>query len=218
METFLFITIAVFIDVLFPGPNFVITSSIARKEGPKQALKLLAGILTACLIWCIFLFLGASFLFAKYPVLKTVIKTFGFLYVLRLSFDMIYINLKGLMKKNKENQIENNTNIKIPNKNYFSKGFITCILNPELSLFYMAMFARIFDAYGANNLIIMLYSFEFLLIQFVCFGFFIFIFSKSKTLDERFMRYFDLFLAILLGILLARLGKGLFFEIAHLFN
>ncbi len=210
MSSFLFITLATFVDVLFPGPNFIITSSIARKFGKNHALKMLFGILTACAFWCIFLFLGSLILFIKYPFLKLFIKIIGGIYIFRLAIKMIAVNLK----KRKENEKE----IKTPNNNYFLNGFINCILNPEVGLFYMIMFTRIIDEYGHNNFILFLYSLEFIFIQFICFYLIIEFFSRSGKILGKYIKFIDISLSVILIILLLKLSKNILIESSSYLN
>lgn len=216
MLEFIFITTAVFVDVLFPGPNFILVTSIARKFGKNRALSMLKGVLFGCFIWCVFLFFGSVKIFTEYPIVKIAIKLIGAFYILTLAIRMIKANL---IKNKQDLSIQNLESLEKNEKKYFINGLFNCLLNPEVGLFYLIMFTRIIDVYGFNKLILGLYSFEFIFIQFICFYTIIAIFSNSKKIIGNYVKYLDIALSIILIVLCIRLFYNCYFDLfSYLFK
>ena len=207
MNEFILITFAILADVMFPGPNFILCSSIAINFGYKKAFELIAGIILGCIFWCVFLIFGITILFAEYPLLKNAIQLVGGIYLLFLGFKMLIasINNKDILSlkiaKYRNNQSNNfKTRFKV-----FSIGFINCLFNPEVGLFYMVMFTRVIDVHGINYLWLFIYSLDFIFIQLICFIFIALCFAKMKNQVLRYLRYLNFGLSLILLYLAMKL-------------
>lgn len=193
------VILAVFADVLFPGPNFILCTSVAVNQGFKKAMRLLAGILLGCFTWCVFLIFGFVGLFVKYPILKDCVKFFGATYLIVLAILMLKQSIMEVFKRKLHKKNES-----IFDKLSKSKlglgtlGFINCILNPEVGLFYMVMFARVTDLYGMSYQILITYSVLFIVIQLLCFSVFIAFFAKLQNEIKKILSVLNVFLSLIL--------------------
>ncbi|MEN9781966.1 MAG: Leucine efflux protein [Pseudomonadota bacterium] len=206
MSDFLIITLAVFADVLFPGPNFILCSSIAINSGYKKALQLVYGIILACIAWCIFLIIGVVGLFKKYPMLKSGVKLIGGIYLILIGLKMLFVSIRGQdLFSIKLNNINSNEKKILGRYQNFAIGFFNCILNPEVGLFYMVMFTRVIDKYGVNYKLLALYSIDFIAVQLLCFVFIAMFFARIANKIYPYLRVLNVFLSFLLLYLSSKL-------------
>ncbi len=192
------VLLAVFADVLFPGPNFILCTTVTVNQGFKKAMRLLMGILLGCFAWCVFLILGFVSLFVKYPFLKDVIKTFGATYLIFLAVVMLKQSMSSALKKEVKKSESIFDKLSKTKLGLGMLGFINCILNPEVGLFYMVMFARVTDVYGISYDILAVYSCLFIAIQFLCFSAFILFFAKMQNEIKKILSVLNIFLSLIL--------------------
>ena len=131
-EVLLAFIMATFVLALSPGPDniFVLIQSIGN--GKKYGLAVVAGLMTGCLVHTTLLAFGVSALIKNSPVVFTAIKVFGAAYLLYLAI-MIYragdaIALNG--------NVENTKSV----PRLFRQGFIMNVLNPKVTIFFLAFF------------------------------------------------------------------------------
>lgn len=122
--------------IMSPGPNFFLTlrNSIAhsRQAGIYTAL----GLATGDFIHIIFWLIGIGVIISKSILLFNLLKWLGAAY-------LIYIGIKSLQaKKHQDNFVENNSS-KLKPFIAFRSGFLTCLLNPKVTLFFLALFTQI---------------------------------------------------------------------------
>lgn len=115
-----------------PGPDniFVLTQSITN--GKKYGLATVAGLMTGCIIHTTLLAFGVSTLIKNNDSVFLIIKLFGVGYLLYLS----YMVFKG----GNEIHIEKSKVSKTGLINLFKKGFIMNVLNPKVTIFFLAFF------------------------------------------------------------------------------
>ncbi|MCR6575269.1 LysE family translocator [Campylobacter insulaenigrae] len=132
---FFSILIVHFFGLLLPGPDFLLVSSYALKNGVKSALKASFGVSVAMSIWIILSVLGLSVIFHQFPFLQIILSSCGAFYLLYLAF-IIYKNAKnGKLKMQK-----------ISISPFFS-GFLTNLSNPKVIFYFASVFATFnFDA------------------------------------------------------------------------
>ncbi|WP_300022221.1 LysE family translocator [uncultured Maribacter sp.] len=123
---------ATFVLALSPGPDniFVLIQSVGN--GKKYGLAVVAGLMTGCLVHTTLLAFGVSALIKNSPVVFTAIKVFGAAYLLYLAI-MVYragdaIALNG--------NVENTKSV----PRLFRQGFIMNVLNPKVTIFFLAFF------------------------------------------------------------------------------
>tara|TARA_R110002051_G_scaffold56554_5_gene105283 strand:+ start:5626 stop:6216 length:591 start_codon:yes stop_codon:yes gene_type:complete len=154
---------ATFVLALSPGPDniFVLIQSISN--GKKYGLAVVAGLMTGCLVHTSLLAFGVSAIIKNNPAIFTFIKVFGAAYLLYLSI-MVYrggdaISIKG-DKINKKNLVS-----------LYKQGFIMNVLNPKVSIFFLAFFPGFLFSDTLSN-VIQFYTlgFLFILVSSIVFG------------------------------------------------
>jgi threonine/homoserine/homoserine lactone efflux protein len=115
-----------------PGPDniFVLIQSITN--GRKFGLAVVAGLMTGCLVHTTLLAFGVSAIIKNNPTVFTIIKIFGAVYLLYLAIsvyrggDSISINIENKQVKSLSS--------------LFRQGFIMNVLNPKVTIFFLAFF------------------------------------------------------------------------------
>lgn len=115
-----------------PGPDniFVLMQSVVH--GKKFGLATVAGLMTGCIIHTTLVAFGVSVILKNNAALFFSIKLFGGIYVLYLAYKVfksdssINLTVNSLPKKSA--------------KQLFKQGFIMNVLNPKVSLFFLAIF------------------------------------------------------------------------------
>lgn len=132
MEILISFVIAVTLLAISPGPDnvFVLMQSVIY--GKKYGLATILGLMTGCIIHTIFLAVGISAIIKNNSNLFFAIKLFGALYLLFLAYKVY----------NSSSEISFSTD-KIEKKSSFQLfkiGFIMNVLNPKVTIFFLALF------------------------------------------------------------------------------
>lgn len=132
LETLLSFAFATSILALSPGPDniFVLTQSMVN--GKKFGLATVFGLISGCLVHTTLLAFGVSAIIKQSEYLFLVIKLFGALYLLYLAYKVYKADANILLSK--ENIAQKTT------KQLFKQGFIMNVLNPKVSIFFLAFF------------------------------------------------------------------------------
>jgi threonine/homoserine/homoserine lactone efflux protein len=132
METLLSFALATSILAISPGPDniFVLTQSIVN--GRKFGLATVAGLITGCLVHTSLLAFGVSALIKASDSLFTGIKIFGSAYLLYLAY--------AVYKTDASVSLSEENTPKKTTKQLFKQGFIMNVLNPKVSIFFLAFF------------------------------------------------------------------------------
>ncbi len=115
-----------------PGPDniFVLMQSVAH--GKKYGLSVVAGLMTGCFVHTTLVAFGVSVLIKQSDVLFFVIKLFGALYLFFLAYKVY--------KSNAAIQLSGNSVEKKSIGQLYRQGFIMNVLNPKVSIFFLAFF------------------------------------------------------------------------------
>lgn len=124
--------IATSVLALSPGPDniYVLMQSIVN--GKKYGLATVAGLITGCLVHTTLVAFGVSAIIKESGTLFFIIKLLGALYLLFLAFKVY--------KSSSELSLNSDN---IPKKSIlqlFKQGFIMNVLNPKVSIFFLAFF------------------------------------------------------------------------------
>jgi threonine/homoserine/homoserine lactone efflux protein len=132
IETLLSFAFATSLLAVSPGPDniFVLTQSIVN--GKKFALATVFGLISGCLVHTTLLAFGISAILKESEYLFIGVKVFGAIYLLYLSYK-VYKSSAAIAFS------EENTLIKTK-KQLFKEGFIMNVLNPKVSIFFLAFF------------------------------------------------------------------------------
>ena len=132
LETLLSFTLATSVLAFSPGPDniFVLTQSIVN--GRKFGLATVFGLISGCLVHTTLLAFGISAIIKQSENLFFAIKLFGAIYLLFLAYKVyksdanIILSNDGVVKK---------TTLQL-----FKQGFVMNVLNPKVSIFFLAFF------------------------------------------------------------------------------
>jgi threonine/homoserine/homoserine lactone efflux protein len=132
IETLLSFAFATSILAISPGPDniFVLTQSIAN--GKRFGLATVFGLISGCLVHTTLLAFGVSVIIKESANLFFAIKLFGAIYLLYLAFKVYKSDANIVFS---ENFVEKKTTLQL-----FKQGFIMNVLNPKVSIFFLAFF------------------------------------------------------------------------------
>ena len=125
---------------LSPGPDIIYVISQSISKGIKPALMTSLGLTFGLLIHTFFVTIGLSLIISENDYIFNMIKLLGVFYFLYL----IVLTFKNRNIK-KESIIENNSS------NHFFRGLIMNLLNPKVSLFFIAFFPSFLFHNNINN-------------------------------------------------------------------
>ncbi len=117
---------------LSPGPDniFVLIQSITH--GKRYGFATIAGLMTGCLVHTTLLAFGISAVIKENDSFFFIIKLFGAMYLLYLAFQVFRGDAKISL-----------SNYSVPKKSIgqlFKQGFIMNVLNPKVTIFFLAFF------------------------------------------------------------------------------
>ncbi len=117
---------------LSPGPDniFVLIQSITH--GKRYGFATIAGLMTGCLVHTTLLAFGISAVIKENDSFFFIIKIFGAMYLLYLAFQVFRGDAKISL-----------SNYSVPKKSIeqlFKQGFIMNVLNPKVTIFFLAFF------------------------------------------------------------------------------
>jgi len=132
IETLFSFALATSVLALSPGPDniFVLTQSMVN--GKKFGLATVFGLISGCLVHTTLLAFGVSAIIKESANLFFAIKLFGAIYLLYLAYK-VYKSDPDIILSN-ENVVQKTTS------QLFKKGFIMNVLNPKVSIFFLAFF------------------------------------------------------------------------------
>jgi threonine/homoserine/homoserine lactone efflux protein len=132
MEILISFVFAVTLLAISPGPDnvFVLMQSVIY--GKKYGLATILGLMTGCIIHTIFLAVGISAIIKNNSNLFFAIKLFGALYLLFLAYKVYNSSSEISFSADK---IEKKSSFQL-----FKIGFIMNVLNPKVTIFFLALF------------------------------------------------------------------------------
>ena len=162
LETLSAFIFATAILAISPGPDniFVLTQSIVN--GKKYGIATVFGLMTGCLVHTTFVAFGVSTLIEQQPLFFMGIKIFGASYLLYLAYQVYKSDVKSTFSKE---QVLPKKTIKL-----FKKGFLMNVLNPKVTIFFLAFFPQFLFSKQLSHLV----QFYILGLLFVLVSFFVF--------------------------------------------
>lgn len=157
-----------------PGPDniYVLMQSIAH--GKKYGIATAFGLVLGIIIHTSLIAFGVSAIIQNSPKLFFIIKLLGALYLLYLAYKVFKISSKI--------DLENSSVPKKPVIELIKQGFIMNILNPKVTIFFLAFFPAFIDVSSDNTIQeIYILGFIFMLQAFLIFSTFAIVADKSTT-------------------------------------
>ena len=132
MEILISFILAVSILAISPGPDniFVLMQSVVH--GKKYGLATIIGLMTGCIVHTTFVAIGISAIIKENNTIFLGIKILGAVYLLYLAYKVI---TGGSEISTSTKKIDKKTPFKL-----FKIGFIMNVLNPKVTLFFLALF------------------------------------------------------------------------------
>lgn len=167
-----FLTVAIIhlLAVISPGPDFAVTVKNSLSYGRKAGIYTGIGMGLGIGVHVLYSLVGIGFIISQSILLFSIIKYLGAGY-------LIYIGIKALKSKpSNVLEYEVDTNKKdISNLKALSTGFLTNVLNPKATLFFLSLFTQVINPktpffiqalYGAEMMIVTAIWFSILAIFF----------------------------------------------------
>ena len=173
---FAFLT-SVFFLTLSPGPDIIYVFYKSLTSGFKEAVKLSMGLTSGLLIHTLFVAFGISALIKSNQDYFDLIKYFGFIYFAYLAISQFLIKNIGDEKKNKI-------------KNNFVTGLLMNLLNPKVSIFFIAFLpAFVFHNSLDIELQLVILGLIFWAVATLIFVFISLVSSNYRTLFEKYINH-----------------------------
>lgn len=147
-----------------PGPDniFVLTQSMVN--GKRKGLATVFGLISGCLIHTTLLAFGVSALIKENEIIYIIIKIFGAGYLLYLAF-MVYKSPSEISLQH--SSITNKSELQL-----FKQGFIMNVLNPKVTIFFLAFFPGFLFSKELSSIIqFYVLGSLFMLVSFIIFSF-----------------------------------------------
>lgn len=189
--------------VMSPGPDFIMVLKNALQYNRKIAIYTAWGISMGIGIHILYSVAGIAYLLQKNQNIFQIIKIMGALYI-------IYMGVKTMLSKGQNIKMQaNRKEAVIPVKQALKIGFMTNVLNPKASLFFLSIFSLLIPpnvpAWVLIGISLMLITVTFLWFTLVSFIF------TNQLIIKRYEKYESIILKIF-GTILIMLGIGIFFE------
>ncbi len=134
MEVLISFILATTTLAISPGPDniFVLTQSMVN--GRRYGMATVFGLMTGCLIHTSLVAFGVSGLIKQNPAIFLIIKIFGAIYMLYLAYKVF--------KSDSVIDITSQEVVQKPSIELFKTGFWMNVLNPKVTLFFLAFFPQ----------------------------------------------------------------------------
>ena len=145
IETLLSFALATSILAISPGPDniFVLTQSIVH--GKKYGLATVFGLISGCIIHTTLVAFGVSAIIKENENLFFAIKVFGALYLLYLAYQVFKADAEIFLS---EDNVEKRSTLAL-----YKQGFIMNVLNPKVSIFFLAFFPQFLFSDTQSNVL-----------------------------------------------------------------
>jgi threonine efflux protein len=144
LEAFLAAWIGVALAQASPGPNMMAVAAVALSHGRKSALLVVAGIGTGSLVWAAAVAFGLGALFTTFPVLLTLLKFAGGIYLLFIALRALRAVFSG-----QATTVAPSTAL-LGDLAAWRRGLFVVMTNPKAVLMWSALATFLFGA-GLNG-------------------------------------------------------------------
>lgn len=131
--------------VLIPGLDFALVLRYATTQSRTSAMVVMLGITSGLFVWGAFASLGISAILQASQTAFNVLKIVGVLYMVWMGIGFI----RNSMKKEVSARVDNR---QIGNKQTFTRGLLSNLLNPKAGVFYLSVLPQFIPA-DSNHLL-----------------------------------------------------------------
>ncbi len=191
--------------VMSPGPDFVMVLKNALQYNRKTAVYTSLGISMGIGIHILYSVAGIAYVLQKNQRLFELVKIAGALYI-------IYMGIKTILSPQKHVSIETNIHKTPPVDKIqaVKTGFITNVLNPKASLFFLSIFSLIIPP-DTPAWVLVIISIMLIVVTFLWFAFVSYVFTNQSVVSK--YENYENYILKIFGIILILLGVGIFFEL-----
>ncbi len=148
MSDYVAFTVIALLLVMSPGPNSVLIMKTVGSKGKQAGIENIVGLVTATFVHGAVSILGLSAILLNSSYAFSIIKYIGAAY-------LIYLGLKTILSTLSETKTKKSNGssvVKAPSKLHqnFAEGFLTQLLNPKVSMFYLAAFPQFISFQSGN--------------------------------------------------------------------
>ncbi|WP_196894931.1 LysE family translocator [Aureivirga marina] len=159
---FSFLTASVLLT-LMPGPDIIYVLIQSITNGKKYGVATAAGLVSGIIIHTTLIAFGVSAIIKESEVIFTIIKFFGIFYLLYLAFKTF--------KASAVIDLDVETKKDVTLLKLFKQGFIMNVLNPKVTIFFLAFFPSFIDEnYGNVTMQVYVLGLLFMLQAFIIFS------------------------------------------------
>ncbi len=126
------------LGVMSPGPDFFLIVKQSLCQGRKISLLTSMGIGTGVIVHILFCIFGLGIIISKSDIIFNLIIIAGALYIIYMGIQSVLISVSLI-------PIDYNVNEKYNSYTAFGKGFLTNILNPKATLFFLSIYTIIIN-------------------------------------------------------------------------
>lgn len=174
LQTIISFLVASTLLTISPGPDIIYVLMQSITHGKKYGIATALGLVLGIIIHTSLIAFGVSAIIQNSPKLFFTIKLFGATYLLYLAYKVF--------KSSSKINLENNTVPKKTVVELIKQGFIMNVLNPKVTIFFLAFFPAFVDVtQGNTKQQIFLLGFLFMLQAFVIFSALAIIADKSTA-------------------------------------
>ncbi len=189
--------------VMSPGPDFVMVLRNALQYNRKIAIFTALGISLGIAIHIFYSVAGIAYLLQKNTALFQIIKIAGAIYI-------IYIGYKTLKSSPVQiQQVDTVASNSITNWEALKIGFVTNVLNPKASLFFLSLFSMLIPPNLPWNILLGI-SLMLIVVTFLWFALVSVIFTHKKIVS--YYEKYEPYILKIFGVILILLGLAIFFE------
>ena len=146
-----------------PGPDNIYVRMQRLVNGKKYGIATVCGLITGCLVHTTLVAFGVSAIIKQNDSLFFIIKLFGALYLLYLAFNVY--------KSDAELSLNSSNIPKKSTTQLFKQGFIMNVLNPKVSIFFLAFFPGFLFSTTLNTITqFYVLGFIFMIVSFIIFS------------------------------------------------
>ncbi|MGB3150986.1 MAG: LysE family translocator [Maribacter sp.] len=162
-ETLVAFSIATAGLAVSPGPDNIFVLIQSMTNGKRYGFSTIAGLMTGCLVHTSLLAFGVSIVIKDNPIIFFSLKVFGALYLLYLAW-MVFRNDSTIALNNKVVKKKSLSAL-------FRQGFIMNVLNPKVTIFFLAFFPGFLFSNELNTVVqFYVLGFLFIFISSLVFG------------------------------------------------
>lgn len=179
MKDFLIIAIAHLLAVASPGPDLAVVAKNCMNGNIRDGIKTSFGIGVGIMTHVTLSLLGLAILLKSNPMVFNTVRIAGSLYLIYLGYKSISSNSNYHISKSSENSRKS--------ENMFLSGYLTNILNPKATLFFLTLFTQVIPS-TTSLLIKSFYGLEMVAMTIIWFSF-VSVILTHKKLRPAFEKY-----------------------------